>query len=107
MFPLEAPYKTLYSVYALEEALSQRLRHVIRDYNLNEFCSDVTQGATSNALISHGVQSLVEALLNFPLSNTPSLSRTETMTLRSLVNCLLRFLKGEQSMPSTSDQVDK
>ena len=27
-FPLEAPYKTLYSVYALEEALSQKLRHV-------------------------------------------------------------------------------
>ena len=36
-FPLEAPYKTLYSVYALEEALSQKLRHVKSFHVFNTF----------------------------------------------------------------------
>ena len=36
-FPLDAPYKTLYSVYALEEALSQKLRHVNKLYVLPTF----------------------------------------------------------------------
>lgn len=97
-FPVsqEATYKTLYLIYALNSTLSKQLQDVskaiaqlptrVLTYNV--------QGTNSHALICHGAQLTVAALLAFKLSDTSMINRTELIIAKGLLDCLLRLLKG-------------
>ncbi|MCJ1245998.1 hypothetical protein MMC30_003202 [Trapelia coarctata] len=76
-FPPDAPFKTLYSVYALKSYLSQQLQ----------------DGTIGHPSIRHGVRSTVEALLAYRLSGASGINRTEVTTAISLIECLMKFLK--------------
>ena len=77
IFPIELPYKAMYSIYALRGLLSQRLQ----------------EGAACHDLICRGVQATSKALVSFYVPQGSELSAMESMLARELVECLLLFLK--------------
>jgi len=95
-FPPDAPFKTLYSVYALKSYLSQQLQDVRLLVRLvHSQNTDICQGTIGHASIRHGVRSTVAALLANRLSSASGINRTEVTIAVSLIECLMKFLKGK------------
>ena len=77
LFPIQFPYKAMYSVYALRGVLSQRLQ----------------EGAASHNLICHGVRATAKAAMGLGFPTGSKLSLMDSMLARDLIECLLLFLK--------------
>ncbi|KAI4169825.1 MAG: hypothetical protein LQ343_005374 [Gyalolechia ehrenbergii] len=87
VFPFATPFKALYSVYAFEQCLNSAL--------LN--------GSPTQGFICHGIQVISKSLRNAPVSGASSTTDGELRAVAGLIECLLKFLKGEQG--SMSDHV--
>ena len=77
VFPMNSPYKALYSVYALQGTLTQKLQ----------------EGAPCNDLLQSGVQKIADALTRLECPADGCFNPLQTKLIGSLLDCMLRFLK--------------
>ena len=77
IFPMDYPYKALYSVYSLQGTLTQKLQ----------------EGAPCDNFLQNGVQKIADALIKLDFPADGSFSSLHTKLIGSLVDCMLRFLK--------------
>lgn len=90
VFPMQCPYKALYSIYALKGSLAQRLQ----------------EGAPCDDLLRNGVQKIADGLTGLDLNLESGLGLMQMKLVGALVDCLLRFLK-EPVPEATSDSYFK
>ena len=81
LFPVDAPHKAMYSVYALNGVLSQALQ----------------EGASCQKLVYRGIQLLGNALIHIEVPSDGALSASEALVVLALAECLFRFLKEPSS----------
>ena len=86
IFPLEAPYKAMYSVFALKGVLSQNLQ----------------EGAPCHELVCQGIRTVSSALVNMSVPDNGPLAQVDAIVALALAECLLGFLK-EPSSEATRD----
>ena len=77
IFPLDLPWKTLYSVYVLKQSLSQRLQ----------------EGGSCNELLQCTVQKIGESITKFQRSTKDCLNYLDSRQLNALTECLLQYLR--------------
>lgn len=83
-FPVAAPFKILYTTYALRACLDHQLDN----------------GTTLQNLVNHSVQSLTRAITNHALDQSNLTIDSEASVATALVECLLAFMR----QPLTSDE---
>lgn len=99
-FPPAAPYKILYSVYALRSRLVQQTQNVREQsscVSLVNGNSNVGQGPASVDFIHHGIQTLSVTLPALNLNIGSRGAEVDIAVALGLVDCLLIFLRGLRS----------
>ena len=82
VFPRDAPYKAIYSVFALKGLLSQK----------------VQEGDLCQPLLRHGVSIIGDALIQAHAHQNGRFSDVDAMVIQALADCLLMFLKEASSI---------
>lgn len=97
VFPAATPYKALYSVYAYEQCLTVSLQNVSHlSTRESSEAIHALQGSLSQDFICHGIGTMARSLTHTASPGATLATNGERCAVAGLVECLLKFLKGEQ-----------